>query len=77
MEQDLSKFEHLLGFLWGKRFDPLMISIDSNGEVEPCIYGAYSVYNDGKGHSGMCLTMDKGTMMHVSKKIRSYYYQLD
>ena len=45
------------------------MSIDESGEVRACIDGARAVHNDGKGHSGTCLTMGKGAMMNVSKKL--------
>ena len=68
-EQDCIKFIHLSGYLWLTRFMSLIMSIDDDGEACTCTYGAYTVHVDGKTHSGMCLTIRKGTMMNVSNKL--------
>ena len=68
-DQYCSKFRHLTGYLWETRFLPLIISIDDEGEVVTCIDGAHAVRAYGKMHSGMFLTMGKGAMMNVSKKL--------
>ena len=66
---DGNKLKHDLGCLWKKRFLPLVISIDDDGDF--CIYldRAYQVHQDGKGHSGLHLTMGTRQMMIVSKKL--------
>ena len=68
-EQDVCKFRHLSGHLWLTRFLPLIISIDSDREAHTFIDRAHAVHADGRGHSGMHLTMGKGAMMNVLKKL--------
>ena len=48
---------------------PLALTIDENGDVVTCVDGAHAVCNDGKGHSGLFLTMGKGAMMNASNKL--------
>lgn len=67
--QDWSKFRHLSGYLWATRYLPLIISIDDKGNVHVHIDGAHAVYGDGKGHSGLFLTMGKGAMINVLNKL--------
>ena len=54
---------------WEARFLPIVLSIDENGEVTTHIDGIHAVHDDGKGHSGLCLTMEQGAMMNVLKKL--------
>ena len=41
----------------------VIIEIDDNGNVYIYINGAYAVYTDRKGHSGLYVTMEKSAMM--------------
>ena len=47
----------------------LIVSIDDY--VEACMHidGTHAVHMDGKGHPGMSLTMRKGAMVNVPKKL--------
>ena len=47
----------------------LIVSTDDDGEAHTRIDGSHAVHVDEKGHSEMCLTMEKGAMMNVSKKL--------
>ena len=66
---DREKLKQSLGCLWKTRFLPLMISIDTEGNV--CVYidGFHGVYSDCEGHSGLFLTMGRVAMMNASKKL--------
>ena len=68
-DQDFSKFRHLTGCMWATRFIPLIISICDKGEIVTHSEEVHSAYDDVKGNYGMFLTMDKGAMMSVSKKL--------
>ena len=48
---------------------PLIIEIDEEANVLTCIYGTHGVHDDGRGQSRSHLTMSKGDMMRISKKI--------
>ena len=69
LEQECIKFKHLSGHAWATRFLPLTFSIGENLDVITCVYGVRAVYNDGRGHSGLFLTMVQGAMMNASKKL--------
>ena len=68
-EQDVAKFRHLSGCLWLTRYLPLIISIDKDGEAHTCIDSAHAMHSDRRGHSGLYLTMGRGGMINVSKKL--------
>lgn len=68
-EHNWKKLEHLMHYVWATRFLPLIIGIDENGDVLIYIDGAHAVHTDAKGHSGLHLTMGRGSMISVSKKI--------
>jgi hypothetical protein len=54
--------------LRGTRFIPLIIMSDGENTVS-YIDGAHAVHTDCKGHAGLYLTMGKGAMINISKKI--------
>ena len=66
---DRNKLKYELGFLCETRFLPLIISTDDDGDGHVYVDGAHQVYQDGKGHSGLCLTIVNVLMMIVSKKL--------
>ena len=66
---DRNKLKYELGFLCETRFLPLIISTDYDGDGHVYVDGAHQVYQDGKGHSGLCLTIVNVLMMIVSKKL--------
>ena len=45
------------------------MSTDDGGEACVCEDGAHGVYMDGKGHSRRHLTVGRGALMNVSKKL--------
>ena len=59
----------MMGCLWKIIFVPLITSIDDNGRVLMHIDGARSLHTDGKGHSGLFVTMGLGVMINISKKL--------
>lgn len=59
----------MMGCMWFTRHVPLIISIDVDGEVCMRIDGAHAIHADGKGHSGMFVTMGREDMINVSKKL--------
>jgi hypothetical protein len=67
-EHDWKKLTHLMQYLRGTRFIPLIIMSDGENTI---IYidGAHAVHTDCKGHAGLFLTMGKGAMINISKKI--------
>ena len=67
-EHDWKKLTHLMQYLRATRFLPLIIMSDG---VNTIIYidGAHAVHTDCKGHAGLYLTMGKGAMINISKKI--------
>ena len=68
-DQCCSKFIHINGCMWATRFIPLVISTDSKAQIVIRIGAAHAVHADGKGNSGMFLTMCKGAMMNTSKNL--------
>ena len=66
---DKNKLQHEIGYLWKTRYLPLIILIDGDGIAYAHIDRAHQIHDDGKGHSGLCLTMGTGSMMSVSKKL--------
>jgi len=68
-EEDWEKLRQLLGYIWKTRFLPLIIGMDDSGNVVVYVDGARAVYSDGKGHSGLFVTMGIGAMINVSKKL--------
>ena len=46
-----------------------MFKVDEKGDVVMHVDGAYTVHNDGKVHSVLFLTIGKGAMTNVSKKL--------
>ena len=67
--QDWSKLQHLIGYLWFTRYLLLIISINKDREVYICIDGAYTVHMDKRGHSELYLTMRRGRMINILKKL--------
>ena len=67
-EHDWKKLTHLMQYLRKTRFIPLIIMSDG---VNTIIYidGAHAVHADCKGHAGLYVTMGKGAMINVSKKL--------
>ena len=67
-EHDWMKLGHLMGYIRKTRFIPLIIAMGDDGTV---IYidGAHAVHMDARGHSGLYLTLGKGAMINVSKKL--------
>ena len=43
------------------------MSIDESGDVLMCVNEENTVHDDGKGHSGLFLTMGQGAIMNASK----------
>ena len=68
-QQDASKFKHLSGYMWLTRFFPMIISIDESGQVRAHIDGAHAMHMDGRSHSGLHVTMGRGGVVNVSKKL--------
>ena len=68
-EHDWKKLSHEMQYLRKTRFIPLIIGIGDDGNTVIHIDGAHAVHNDCKGHSGLYLTMGKGAMINVSKKL--------
>ena len=67
-EHDWKKLTHLMQYLRKTRFIPLIIMSDGENTI---IYidGAHAVHADCKGHAGLFLTMGKGAMINISKKL--------
>ena len=63
------KLKHALGCMWSTRFLPMIIAIDKEGNTMMHIDGSHATHADGKVHSGLFITMGKGPMMDVSKKL--------
>ena len=59
-----------MGCLWHTRYLTLIIGIDEKGNACTCSDGAHRVHVDGKGHSEIFFTMDRGAIMNVSKNLR-------
>ena len=66
---DYNKLKHMLGYMWKTRYLPLIIEIDEKGDVYIYIDGAHAVHDDGKGHSGLYITMGRGGLINQSKKL--------
>ena len=47
----------------------LIISIDDEGKFHVHIDGSHATHANSRVHSGLFVTMGKGTMMNVSKKL--------
>lgn len=47
----------------------MIIGMDDSGNVVIYVDGAHAVHSDGKGHSGLFVTMGTGAMINVSKKL--------
>ena len=69
-EHDWKKLTHQMQYLRKTRFIPLIIGIDDEGNTMIYIDGAHAVHGDCKGHSGLFLTLGRGAMINVSKKLR-------
>jgi len=63
-EEDWEKLRHLLGYIWKTIFLPLIIGMDDSGNVVIYVDGAHAVHSDGKGHSGLFVTMGTGAMIN-------------
>ena len=59
----------MTGRLWKTKFLPLETSIDDDGEALTCIDDARALHDDGKGHSGLFVTMCLGVIINVLKKL--------
>jgi len=69
--EDSVKLGRLLKYLNGSKDDELVLAInETNGKLkmEAYIDAAYGVHEDLKSHSGMMITLGKGTIMGVSSK---------
>ena len=69
--EDSVKLGRLLKYLNGSKDDELVLAInETNGKLkmEAYIDAAYGVHEDSKSHSGMMITLGKGTIMGVSSK---------
>ena len=66
---DKGKFIQMVGYICKTRFLLLIISIGKKGDISIYIDGEYAVHVDGKGHYGLYLTMGRGAMMNMSKKL--------
>jgi len=69
-KENWKKLRQLLGYIWKTRFLPLIIGMDDSGNVVIYVDGAHAVHSDGKGHSGLFVTMGTGAMINASKKLR-------
>ena len=67
--EDWIKLKKLFGCIWKTPYFPLIAVIDQNGDVIIYIDGDHVVHADSKGHAGLFLTMGKGAMVNVSKKL--------
>ena len=59
----------MTGYIWAMRLLPLIIRIDEEEEVQIYIDGIYVVHINRKGHFGIYLTIGRGAMMSVLKKL--------
>ena len=59
----------MLGYMWKTRFIPLIIEIDENGDVHIYIDSTHAIHSNGKGHSGLYVTMGRGAIINQSKKL--------
>ena len=57
----------MLGHLWFTRYLILIIIIDEEGIFHVCIDGAHAVNADGKGYSGLLVTMGTCAIIHSLK----------
>ena len=55
--------------MWKTCYLPLIIVIDDNGDIFMYIDGVHAAYEDRKGHFGLFLTIDRGSMINQSKKL--------
>ena len=67
--EDFAKLRWMMGYLWFTRYLPLIVAIDEDGNVCMHVDGAHAVHVDGKGHSGLFVTMGRGAMINASKKL--------
>ena len=61
--------KHALGYMWSTRFTPTKIAIDEEGNDMMHVDGSHATHSDGKGYSFLVITMGKGAMINVSKKL--------
>lgn len=66
---DWNKLKHSLGNTWAIRFIPLIIAIDNNRNVHIYIDGLHEIHAYRKGNSGLFLTMGKGAIINLFKKL--------
>ena len=69
-ESDWHKLRRLIQYLNGTREKFLTLSIDTVGVIKWYIDASFAVHPDFKSHTGVKMTMGKGTMIPVSKKQR-------
>ena len=58
-----------MGYFWRTRHEPLIISINEDGEACTCAYGSCTVHTEDKGLSLLLLTMCRGATMRVLIKL--------
>ena len=51
------------------RYLPLIIAIDEDGNIYAYIDGAHTIHVDAKGYSGLFLTIGRGAMIKILKKL--------
>ena len=68
-QHDWNKLKNLIDYMWYIRYMLLIIGIDVNGDT--CVYidVSHAVHVDGKGYSGMCVTIGHDSMINLSKKL--------
>ena len=66
---DWAKLVWLLEHSWRTLCLPLTMETDDDGNFCVCVDGAHVEHADGKGCSGLHVTMGKGSMMNASRKL--------
>ena len=59
----------MLGYMWNTWYLPLIIEIDDNSDMYIYIDRAHAVHDDGRGYSGLHVTMGRGGIINQSKKL--------
>ena len=67
--QDWGRLRHIIGYMWQTRYLPLIIEIDDKGDMYIYIDRVYAVHDDGRGYSGLHVTMGRGGIINQSKKL--------
>ena len=66
--EDFLKLIRLIRYLHGTSEDEMFLAIEGDLEMHAYIDASYGVHVDSKSHSGMIVTMGKGTVLGISSK---------